>query len=92
MPLEIKQDFEYQGDDWWKWWVWIDGPQDELNQIDHVTYTLHSSFPKPVRKVKDRDSKFLLETFGWGVFRIYASAVHQNGAETHLEHDLVLRR
>ena len=56
MSVNIAQDFEYQGDDWWKWWVWIDGPKEELDQIDHVVYTLHPTFPNPVRIVRDRSS------------------------------------
>lgn len=91
MPLEIQQGFEYQGDDWWKWWVWVQGHETELDQIDYVVYTLHPTFPHPVRSVKDRDTKFLLKTSGWGVFRIYANVVKKNGEEIHLAHDLELK-
>jgi transcription initiation factor IIF auxiliary subunit len=91
MALKIKQDFTYRGDDWWKWWVWVDGPQEELNQIDHVTYTLHPTFPNPVRTVKDRNSNFRLETGGWGVFQLFAKAVKKDGEEIHLAHDLQLK-
>lgn len=90
MSIEIAQGFDYQGDDWWKWWIWIEGPDNELDQIDHVVYTLHTTFPNPVRTIRDRDSKFRLETAGWGVFRIYAKVVNKKGLETFLEHDLVL--
>lgn len=91
MPLEIRQGFRYHGEDWWEWWVWIEGPDGELDQVDHVVYTLHSSFPRPVREVKNRHNKFRLETSGWGVFKIYAKVVHKDNRETLLEHDLELR-
>ncbi len=90
MSLTIKQDFEYRRKDWWKWWVWIDGPADELDRIDHVVYTLHSTFPNPVRTVRERKSNFRLETAGWGVFTIYATAVGKDGSETELNHYLRL--
>lgn len=91
VSLEIKQDFKYQGDDWWKWWIWVDGPDRELDQIDHVVYTLHRTFPDPVRKVKDRATKFRLDTAGWGVFRIFAKVVLRNGKSERLTHELELR-
>ena len=41
MALTIKQDFEYQGHDYWKWWIWLEGSDEELDQIDRVIYILH---------------------------------------------------
>ena len=90
MALTIKQDFEYRRKDWWKWWVWIDGPVNELDGIDHVVYTLHPTFPNPVRTVRERKSNFRLETSGWGAFPIYATAVRKDGAEIELNHYLRL--
>jgi|ERR1019366_9848615 transcription initiation factor IIF auxiliary subunit len=90
MALTIQQDFEYRGNDWWKWRVWIDGPPQELDAIDHVVYTLHRTFPNPIRRTSDRQSGFRLETGGWGVFTIYATLVHKNGRETEIFHDLRL--
>ena len=91
MAIKIGQGFEYQGKDWWKWWIWIDGADHELDAIDHVVYTLHSTFPNPVRTVRDRSSKFRLDTAGWGGFRIYAKVVKKNGEDVRLTHDLVLK-
>ena len=88
--MKIAQDFKYQGDDWWKWWVWIEAPDPELDLIDHVVYTLHSSFPDPVRTVKDRGNKFKLSTGGWGTFRIYAKVFPKSSPPISLHHDLVL--
>lgn len=91
MSLKTKQGFKYQGDDWWKWWVYIDGPENELDNINHVIYTLHKTFPNPVRKIKDRKSNFRLETSGWGIFRIFIKIVYYNGKEKLLYHDLELK-
>jgi transcription initiation factor IIF auxiliary subunit len=90
MTLRIEQGFKYQGDDWWKWWIWVDGPPEELDQIDRVTYILHPTFPNPVRDVKNRNTNFLLQTSGWGVFLIRAKVKHKDGRETSLTHNLRL--
>ncbi len=88
--MKIKQEYTYKGDDWWKWAVWIDAPDEELDTIERVVYTLHSSFAKPVREINDRSTKFRLETAGWGVFTIYAKAYLKNGKTVDMEHELSL--
>src|SRR5438132_3927216 len=90
MSLKIAQDFDYKGNDWWVWSVWIEGSEEELNNTAQVEYTLHPTFPKPVRATTDRSSKFRLQTAGWGGFTIYAKATHKNGEVTRLEHELEL--
>jgi NTE family protein len=92
MAFRIAQEYEYQGGDYWKWSVWIEASEEELDQIENVEYTLHPTFPDPVRVVADRSSKFKLETAGWGVFRLYALVRLAGGSEARLEHDLVLRK
>jgi len=88
--LSMAQKSEYQGDDWWKWSVWIEGDDSQLDEIAHVVYTLHNTFPDPVRTVSDRSSKFRLDAGGWGVFRIYVKIVKKDGRHAQLHHDLVL--
>ena len=88
--MKIAQNYSYKGDDYWKWAVWIEGTSEELDHINYVTYILHHTFPKPMRKVKDRASNFRLETGGWGIFTIHAKLLMKDGEETHLKHDLVL--
>jgi len=90
MPLTIVQDCEYMDDDWWEWSVWIEGTEQELDDIKSVEYTLHPTFPNPVRRIEDRASKFRLKTAGWGGFTIYARVLHNDGSTTPLEHELVL--
>ena len=91
MSIHIGQGFQYQGDDWWKWWIWIDGAKEELDEIDRVIYTLHHTFPNPVRTINNRSSKFRLETAGWGVFRIRAKAIKKDGEQISLTHYLQLK-
>lgn len=90
MNLKISQDFEYEGENYWKWWIWIEGLVPELDQVHFVVYTLHPTFPNPVRKISDRSSKFRLTTAGWGVCQIYANVVLKDKREIRLEHFLKL--
>jgi transcription initiation factor IIF auxiliary subunit len=91
MNFKIEQDYQYQGNDWWKWAVWVNGTDSDLKEIDHVVYTLHPTFPEPVRVVKTRSNKFKLKTGGWGNFRIHATVFPKNGDAIPLKHDLILR-
>ena len=84
MTLNIQQGFTYQGNDW------LEGADNELDEVDHVVYILHSTFPNPVRTIKDRKTKFKLETGGWGVFMIKVDVVKKNGEKLRLTHSLVL--
>src|SRR5207247_9255871 len=91
MALRIAQESHYEGDDLWTWSIWLDGGDRELDTVDHVVYTLHPTFPEPVRTVADRASKFRLSTRGWGTFRIFAKVVTRGGSLVKLHHDLDLR-
>jgi len=91
VALSIGQSQEYLGNDRWAWSVWLEGPIEELDEVDHVVYILHPTFHNPVRLVDDRKTNFRLDTSGWGTFTIHAKAVHHNGSETLLNHDLVLK-
>ena len=88
--MKIEQEYTYEGDDWWEWAVWIDAPEAELDRIERVEYTLHSSFHKPVRDISDRATKFRLATAGWGIFTIYAKAFLNDGKTVEMEHNLFL--
>jgi transcription initiation factor IIF auxiliary subunit len=93
--LHLEQSEKYEGDGrddhWWGWAVWVEGPAADLEQIEYVEYTLHPTFPKPVRRIYDRESNFKLSAGGWGVFTIHAKAVRKDGSVTPLRHDLSLR-
>ena len=76
MSLKVKQETTYKGKDWWQWAVWLDGSANELDKISHVVYTLHPTFPTPVRRVDNRKEKFRLDSAGWGEFEIYMDIVY----------------
>ena len=88
MNLFVAQNQRYEGDNWWKWSLWIEGANDDLDRIESVTYRLHSTFPEPIRTVKDRASKFQLRCSGWGVFLIPVEVRLKNGKAIQLVHQL----
>jgi len=92
MPVEltVQQWQKFEGHNWWKWAVWIEGPDEALDRIDFVEWTLHPTFPHPVRKIRDRASKFRLETGGWGGFGILARVRLRDGQQIKLHHHLEL--
>jgi transcription initiation factor IIF auxiliary subunit len=90
MPLSITQESTYERGDRWKWSVWLEGPPEELDTIDHVTYILHPTFHNPVREIRDRSTRFRLDTSGWGTFTIRARVFYKDGRQVPLQHDLVL--
>lgn len=89
-PLHIEQSFHYEGDDWWKWSVWIEGPSSDLDSINSVTYILHPTFSKPMRVITDRAANFRLDSEGWGTFVIRADIAMKNSEKTTLSHELRL--
>ena len=88
--LRIEQSEAYEGNDWWSWSVWLDGPKRDLDDVDFVEYTLHPTFRDPVRTVRTRHNKFKLETEGWGVFPIYARVSTKDKEVIRLKHQLKL--
>jgi transcription initiation factor IIF auxiliary subunit len=91
MPLKIEQDYNYAGDDYWRWSVWLEGSDWELDQVQSVTYNLHPTFKNPVRVVESRSDKFRLKAAGWGVFTLYANVLRKDGSKERLSHYLQLR-
>ena len=90
MALSMQQSQKYLGKDRWQWSVWLEGTPEELNSVDHILYILDPTFHNPVRHISDRMTNFRLDTSSWGTFTIHAKAVHRDGRETPLHHDLVL--
>jgi len=91
MSLRIKQEAIYTASDWWKWSLWLDGPAKELDQVDYVVYTLHPTFPSPVRRIADRESYFRLDSAGWGEFEVFLDIFFKDGQTRKRKHWLRLR-
>lgn len=88
--MEIQQSEQYLGENWWNWSVWIEGSGEELDALEFVEWQLHPTFPNPIRRVTDRSTNFRLDTGGWGVFMIHATAHRKDGTTEKLRHYLLL--
>ncbi len=86
--MEIKQDEKYDGPDWWRWSVWLDG--DDLAQVDKVVWKLHPTFREPELEVANRKDKFRINASGWGGFLVKADVHMRDGSTTQLRHELEL--
>jgi hypothetical protein len=90
MSIRISQESSYKGNDRWNWSVWLEGPADELDRIESVDYMLHPTFRDPLRHITDRQSKFRLNSAGWGEFMIYLNIKHTDGRVAKRKHWLQL--
>jgi len=68
-------------DNWYEWVVYVDESTDILDKIETVEYTLHSTFPKPIRRTSDKNSNFMIESSGWGEFEIKTKVYLKNGSQ-----------
>ncbi len=73
---------------WWIWGVRLKGEKTVLDKVQCVEYTLHRSFPNPVRTVCSRENNFELQAKGWGTFRIPVRVLFKDGTVLTLIHDL----
>jgi hypothetical protein len=90
MSYRIAQDFEYAGNDYWRWSAWIEANDTELDDVREVVWILHPTFKQSRVTVTDRSSKFQLKTAGWGTFVLRADVVLANGEKRPLTHTLRL--
>jgi len=88
--FQIRQDYEYQGHDRWRWWVWLDAEPSDLARVERVTWKLHETFPQPVVEVTNRAENFRLERMGWGTFALRADVQLLDGVKVELRHMLEL--
>jgi transcription initiation factor IIF auxiliary subunit len=88
--IKVAQSSQYQGNDSWTWSVWMEGPDEDLDTIETVVYTLHPTFTPPVISISTRANKFRLDTRGWGTFTIYVTVKFKDGKVMELEHELEL--
>ena len=78
--------------DRWDWTVFIVGDSSTLNEIKCVEYTLHPTFPDPVRKICTKGSTsgrgFFLSSNGWGTFIIKVKIMFKDGDVREFKHQL----
>lgn len=94
LPITADNTSRRVREDWWDWEVFIQGPEEALQQVQCVEYTLHPTFPRPVREMVDRGQgahAFPFSASGWGTFKIPIRVFLKNGQVQELIHQLHFR-
>jgi transcription initiation factor IIF auxiliary subunit len=68
--------------------LFIAGTKKQIDTISEVEYTLHPSFPNPVRVSVDKERAFPLQSEAWGGFPVYVRVFEESGGVSELEHFL----
>ena len=90
---KISNTSTYVGAGRWDWSIFVDADPDTLRQIDCVEYTLHPTFPNPVRSVCGHpETKFALSSNGWGTFTVKVKVQYKDGHTESAEHQLVFKQ
>lgn len=76
---------------WWEWTIYMEGAHAELDRIRCVEYTLHPTFPNPVRVVCSRPNRFELTARGWGTFTVMIKLMLKDDSIRQMTHTLQLR-
>ena len=87
--IETRNTARQTSDGRWDWAVYLDADQSTLSEIDCVEYTLHPTFPNPVRKVCDSTNGFELSSNGWGTFNVKIKVMFKDGRTKKLNHMLI---
>src|SRR5665213_2513390 len=90
MSYQIGQGFEFIGRGYWRWWSWIDADDAELDEVRDVAWLLHPSFKTTRVVVKDRSSRFRLDSGGWGTFLLRAQITMRDGQKKTIQRYLRL--
>jgi hypothetical protein len=90
-PLGLVNVAKYNDDKTWSWTAYINGLRDQIERINCVIYTLHPTFPQPVRQVCETTNPlypFGITTTGWGTFDLQARLEFKDGSSMELSHYL----
>lgn len=90
LGIRLENSSELVGGGRYDWTVYVVAEEPVLNEIDHVVYILHPSFPEPKRLIETRENSFSLSANGWGEFLITAKVIFKNGEVVPIEHWLRL--
>jgi len=92
--ITVSNTSKFVGDGRWDWTVFIKADKPVLDRIQCVEYTLHPSFPNPIRKVCASGSSsqpFALSSNGWGTFAIKVRVMYRDKSLQQLQYNLVLK-
>jgi transcription initiation factor IIF auxiliary subunit len=78
----MKAGNKYENDSW-EWCIFVDDDDSVIREIKQVEYTLHHTFPDPIRTVTDRRHRFALYSSGWGQFTAHIEIMFNDNSVTN---------
>lgn len=84
MALEIIVNSVRLDDDLWRWQASL-GPEELVDDVSEVVYTLDPTLPRPVRRMKNAGEQFRVQDITAASFTIYARALLKDGSSISLE-------
>ena len=88
--VRVANTYHYAGGRRYDWSVFIKEDRSTLDKIRCVEYTLHPTFPNPVRRICTSQSGFALRENGWGEFTIYVRIEWKDSHATNQSYRLDL--
>lgn len=91
VDLSVNNVASEAGNGYWNWTIFLQGSADSLAQVNCVEYTLHPTFPQPVRTVCEPGNgeyPFGLPASGWGTFEVGVRIFLKNGQIREARHQL----
>jgi len=73
-------------DEWWEWCIFVDDTESVICEIVQVEYTLHRSFPDPIRTITDNTYRFALYSSGWGQFTANIEVLFKDNSTINQSH------
>jgi transcription initiation factor IIF auxiliary subunit len=92
--ITVSNTAKFIGDGRWDWTVFVIAERPVLDRIQCVEYTLHPTFPNPIRRVctpGDPSHAFALSANGWGTFTIKVHVIFRDKSVQQLQYNLVLK-
>jgi transcription initiation factor IIF auxiliary subunit len=76
------------GTNFYRWVLWIEGDDQDLEQVSSVKYNLHPTFERGYAESSDRGFNFRIDARGWGSFYIDARIRFKAGFEEQISYFL----
>ena len=89
---EQLRDSRYEDNELYHCTLRLEGPEENLDEIDHVEYFLHETFPNPRQVIRERATGFKIILIGWGLFRVKINIFTNNLDPYTIFYDLTFKR
>jgi transcription initiation factor IIF auxiliary subunit len=68
--------------------IWIDGDPTDLDNVQQVEYELHPSFRRRNRFSRNRQNKFGITIWTWGLFNVHITILMKDGSKAEMDYFL----